>query len=1312
MIRLNNRGVGSSKMPLEITGLGAKFQIHSNGALLIFELSSPIEYSRPSRILRVVPLSLALITFLAGQSWTVLESSTANLTLSIENPAPGESYYLEELRWRIGLPEKSLPRIVVTSIESRPFSESPRHPFTFEPADQTLRWERLDRYRDLNVGILKFTPLIYRGDDLHLVTKAVVTVYFPQARSVPLRTGHAEALLYAHSIVNWSEAKGWLQRPLQMRKSARQKSVSGQWYRFPVPGDGMYRITAATLQSAGIDIATLDPFALRMFTNPKGGRPMSHEIGAAVPENLIEVGFKVKGASDGVFHEGDEIVLYGRGPAGFDISEDNDVIYTQNPYANDNTYWLNIPDDPDLEGKRVTVEDVEAENPVSLDYGLAYRHDEEDIENPFESGLLWVGAGVPTGQTVAAVLTLHHPKQDIEATIDLSLFGGTSSDSEEYPVHFVKIYQRGTQQDTLLATKSWSGLSLRDFSTTLKGSLLRDGPNNYIVYENASSDPASKIFLDWTTVKYGQELVWEGLPFEFWAPSNVSVARFAVAQVNSDVNVWDVSDFAAPVEETIVLSGNTGFFEKLLSQNEQERFIVFNDKEIQEITDITYMENQLFTTLRTEIYPVDHIIIAPEEFAAAAEKLRSYRQNSIVAPLKAIYDEFSGGTQDPLAIRYFLKWTKDNWRNPADGSFPSYVLLLGDGDYDYRNLSQNSHNMVPTFQSGQTFTTSSDDRFTYLDGKVPEMAIGRFPAVSLADAENMVDKTIAYENNPDIGLWRRRITLIADDFARPSFGSIELTHTKNSEEVAAMIPKTLETRKIYMEEFPAVNDGSQYGVTKPGASEALFDLLEQGTALLNYIGHGSAYQWAQEGLLSSARGDLSSINTGAKLPVWVAATCSWGKYDRVEGSAMSEDIMRDAENGGIAIISTNGLITFSANRNFILNLFASFFPEQSVDDLTLGAIYSSIKDGSTGSEMFHLFGDPGLTIALPSDTVTVTDVSPDTLVALETGSYSGSVMADAPTQGEGYVIIYDADRTVSRIYEHEEYTEEMTYSLLGRTLFRGLLPYTGGLFQGEFILPKDINYATTDGQLTVFLHGSAGDDLWQGLGMKEGLILTGGTSNPVDSDGPLISFAYGERGVEWGDHIAESGQLTVILSDPLGINVTEEVGHTVRAWFNDDENSAKNITDRFVYDAGSYTSGSLDLSLSDLPKGESHITVEAWDNANNPNQKSISFHITADEELRLTNVFNYPNPFSDKTQFGFEVNREAEVTIKIFTLSGVLVKVIEPMESYYGYTHIDWNGRDDFEGDIANGAYLYQITAVPVDGGKKAKHIGKIAKYR
>lgn len=124
------------------------------------------------------------------------------------------------------------------------------------------------------------------------------------------------------------------------------------------------------------------------------------------------------------------------------------------------------------------------------------------------------------------------------------------------------------------------------------------------------------------------------------------------------------------------------------------------------------------------------------------------------------------------------------------------------------------------------------------------------------------------------------------------------------------------------------------------------------------------------------------------------------------------------------------------------------------------------------------------------------------------------------------------------------------------------------------------------------------------------------------------------------------------------------------------------------------------------------VSVQAWDNANNVTRTSIALSVSAAEELTLTRVFNYPNPFAQETQFAFEVNREAEITIKVYTLSGQLIKEIRPNETFLGYAYVDWDGRDDFGQEIANGAYLYELTADPLEEGKKETHIGKLAKYR
>lgn len=1260
------------------------------------------------RKLSIFCFALLLESSISGQVWKSLESTPKELIILVNYPGPESAYELEQLTLTLGLPSVSLPSVSITQIETASWKSSSHHPYNFDPPDEAVVWERLDRYRDLNVGILKISPLIREGNNLMLITKLQLTVSFPTSKILPKKVGRFEESLYESRIVNWNVAKQWVSHTRKVKKKRTLVLPEGDWYRISVESDGVYQITGSGLQAAGLNIQDIDPGSLTMFTNSSGGRPMPKTVGTEIPVNLVKVAIKIKGEGDGSFDVEDAIIFYGRGPRGFDSSGPLEVTFTQNPYTDTNIYWLHVPDDPGVFGKRVSTEDTTYTNPVLLNYGISYFHLEDDLDNPFDSGLLWVGAGFSRNQTGSLVFNLAHPKTDIRASLSLSVFGGTSSDSEEHPDHRLNVYQRSLN-DSLLTSSAWSGLRTKTLTADLHESRLENGPN-FIIIQNVSTDNASKIHFDWGTIRYGHELKWEDIPVEFFAPPNVEIASFALSNINSDVITWDITDFTNPREQKMTLIGSTGYFEKSLPDSQPARFIAFVEQDVPEITTIVFEENQTFSNLRTERFPVDHIIIAPDDFLIPAERLKQHRENSVVAPLQTVYDEFSGGVQDPLSIRYFLKWTKENWRNPKNDSFPSFLLLFGDGDYDYRNITGSSHNLVPTFQSSFLKGASSDDLFAYLDGNSPEMAIGRFPAVAITDVNNMVDKTIAYESDPEIGLWRRRITLIADDFARPNFGPIELTHTKNSESIAEMIPSSLEVQKIYMEDYPAINDGSQFGITKPDATEALFDILEQGTVILNYIGHGSAYQWAQEGLLTAARGDLSSIHTGMKLPIWMAATCSWGRYDNVEGNAMSEEILRLSDNGAVAIISTTGLITFSANREFVLKLFGSFFAEGNITDKRLGAVYSSIKDGSSGSDLFHLFGDPALKLALTPNRITVEHVSPDTLVALKTGKYSGFVEAADPPEGEGYVVLYDTDRIVTKSYEQNLYSEVISYTLLGRTLFRGLVPFNSHTFQGSFIVPKDISYATANSRLSVYLYNKMDGYLWEGLGVKEGLILAGGTGNPLDSDGPLISFGLEDRKVEWGDHVPENGELVIKISDPLGINVTGEIGHAIRLWMNEDESNHTDLTARFIYDPESYTSGSVSYSLTELLPGESLLTVEAWDNANNPAQKSISLNVTSFTELTLTNVFNYPNPFKNGTQFAFEVTQEANVTIKIFTITGQLIRKLDPMETFMGYSHIDWDGRDDFGDEIAYGAYLYQVTAIPIQGGQKATRIKKIAK--
>lgn len=81
----------------------------------------------------------------------------------------------------------------------------------------------------------------------------------------------------------------------------------------------------------------------------------------------------------------------------------------------------------------------------------------------------------------------------------------------------------------------------------------------------------------------------------------------------------------------------------------------------------------------------------------------------------------------------------------------------------------------------------------------------------------------------------------------------------------------------------------------------------------------------------------------------------------------------------------------------------------------------------------------------------------------------------------------------------------------------------------------------------------------------------------------------------------------------------------------------------------------------------------------------------------IQNIFNYPNPFQDNTNFTFQLtgsNIPEEVLIQIFTVAGRFINAMSVPSSalQIGYNIVPWNGRDKEGNIIANGVYFYKIT--------------------
>ena len=68
--------------------------------------------------------------------------------------------------------------------------------------------------------------------------------------------------------------------------------------------------------------------------------------------------------------------------------------------------------------------------------------------------------------------------------------------------------------------------------------------------------------------------------------------------------------------------------------------------------------------------------------------------------------------------------------------------------------------------------------------------------------------------------------------------------------------------------------------------------------------------------------------------------------------------------------------------------------------------------------------------------------------------------------------------------------------------------------------------------------------------------------------------------------------------------------------------------------------------------------------------------------------------------------------IKIYTVAGRLIKVINSYGVYDKYVTIDWDGRDQDGSLIANGVYFYKVILKSTDDSFSQSVIGKLAVMR
>ena len=118
--------------------------------------------------------------------------------------------------------------------------------------------------------------------------------------------------------------------------------------------------------------------------------------------------------------------------------------------------------------------------------------------------------------------------------------------------------------------------------------------------------------------------------------------------------------------------------------------------------------------------------------------------------------------------------------------------------------------------------------------------------------------------------------------------------------------------------------------------------------------------------------------------------------------------------------------------------------------------------------------------------------------------------------------------------------------------------------------------------------------------------------------------------------------------------------------------------------------------------GEYELIVTGKDVSSNPSgaiEYRVAFEVY--NKSMITNLLNYPNPFTSSTAFVFTLTGTelpSQFRIEILTITGKVVREITkqelgPIKIGHNITEYKWDGKDQFGNHLANGVYLYRVIA-------------------
>jgi len=441
--------------------------------------------------------------------------------------------------------------------------------------------------------------------------------------------------------------------------------------------------------------------------------------------------------------------------------------------------------------------------------------------------------------------------------------------------HSVQVQLNGSY----LGTIDFSGTEHKSSILTVNPALLREGDNTVVL--TGSGGDADASLVDALRLTYARTYRAENDSLSFSVGDRPA---FVGGFSSASIRVIDVTNPGTVKELTPKITNSGGSYGfTIQTSGSVQNLIAFVDNLARQPASM--VKNQP-SNWNASTNTADMLIITHGDFRESADSLATARRAQglkvSVVDVEDVFDEFSYGAHTPQALRDFFARSNSVW-----ATAPRYVLLFGDSSWDPRNyLGQGYNDFVPTkLIESFELETASDDWLADLNADgIPELAVGRLPARTSAEASTMVSKILNYDQERTSGAPLRGALLVSDNGFESQTAQVQ----------------------SYLAPLTTVQNLSRSAIGNDSIMRTqIVDAIDQGPTIVNYFGHGSVTVWTGAGLLNEENG--STLTNGTRPSLFVMMTCLNGYAGDAFIDSLGEVVLKNPQGGAFAVWASSGI---------------------------------------------------------------------------------------------------------------------------------------------------------------------------------------------------------------------------------------------------------------------------------------------------------------------------------------------------------------------------------------------------------------------